>query len=1077
MKKHLLLLIVLPLFSLLGQAQCFNIETILVHACAPSPTPPAVSNEGFNEMVRFKIGPTALNTSNLTVSWPNNPWQGLVQNSTTASKVATLNAGIIAAGSCGQLIEPISGVLPANARVILVTSYNFDVTSNSFNSLNETYYIIFQDNPSTTTGHFVNYNPISGVRTLSVNFIGSCSQSVSYNRSLLIDNSAVTGIVGDYKGASVSFAPNGVATYINNGCTAPVSPFTVNAGANPNVVCPGDVVTLNGSAQGYVSTLWSSTLGGSFTSATSFSSTYTVPTSATSGPFTIKLTATNTCGGTISADIPITISSVNTPTFTQVNPISSGGTLSALPTTSNNGIQGTWSPALNNTSTTTYTFTPNAGQCATTQTMTITVNPVSTCPGTPWSSTIGYLAPTPATNLSGDQFIDTTNGYLFVPPSLATVGYYWTNFKYNGSNMCVPDHFSFEVRLKTSATTGIPSYDTIINVHGSNGDNWATLMGEAAGQSYTAIGVNGTTVLADDPSLVFPSLNNWTVIKMEYVNHQIKYYLDNNLFFTGNYTGDICNLNGFDISFKGSGYVDYVKINDATGTPIYSEEFTNCNNLSVFPNVCNPPITVATSVIAPNCTNGTLQLFATPSVASSNLSYLWTGPNGFSSNSQNPVILIPTTAHIGSYTCQILVNACTPISSSSVQINASDIPSQITPTFNPISAICSGDTATLLPSQSTNGIAGTWSPTFNNNQTTEYTFTPNSGQCATSQTLTVVVNQTITPQFDPVSSICSGSSIAPLPTTSLNGILGSWQPALNNTQTTTYQFTPNSGQCILPQSLTVIVLPLASIPTFDGLGPYCIGQAIPDLPTTSNNGISGTWSPAISNQITTTYTFTPNNTCSVSTQLPLTINPLPTATFSLDQTTACKNGTSPILTFTGAGGTAPYTFTYTFDGGPFQTVTTSNSSNTASVSVPTNTNGSFDYNLFNVQSGNNPACSQPILSTTTVTIFPLPAAVITTNTEEVCQNDTTNSIVFMANRGIPPYTFSYTANGVSQTVSSLAGQNSVSVSVPTNVSGTQTYVLTGVSSSTSPVCSQTQSSTTTITIEPLPTATIAINTS
>ncbi|MCC7532399.1 MAG: T9SS type A sorting domain-containing protein, partial [Bacteroidia bacterium] len=36
---------------------------------------------------------------------------------------------------------------------------------------------------------------------------------------------------------------------------------------------------------------------------------------------------------------------------------------------------GTWSPAINNTATTTYTFTPTAGQCATTTTLTITINP------------------------------------------------------------------------------------------------------------------------------------------------------------------------------------------------------------------------------------------------------------------------------------------------------------------------------------------------------------------------------------------------------------------------------------------------------------------------------------------------------------------------------------------------------------------------------------------------------------------------------------------------------------------------------------------------------------------------------
>ncbi|MCH2231320.1 MAG: T9SS type B sorting domain-containing protein, partial [Crocinitomicaceae bacterium] len=60
-------------------------------------------------------------------------------------------------------------------------------------------------------------------------------------------------------------------------------------------------------------------------------------------------------------------------TFTQVADICEGDTLAALPLVSNNGISGTWSPALDNTATTLYTFTPDTGECATVQTMTITV--------------------------------------------------------------------------------------------------------------------------------------------------------------------------------------------------------------------------------------------------------------------------------------------------------------------------------------------------------------------------------------------------------------------------------------------------------------------------------------------------------------------------------------------------------------------------------------------------------------------------------------------------------------------------------------------------------------------------------
>jgi uncharacterized protein (TIGR02145 family) len=57
-----------------------------------------------------------------------------------------------------------------------------------------------------------------------------------------------------------------------------------------------------------------------------------------------------------------------------VGPYLSGASIPALPTTSTNGVSGTWSPAINNTATTTYTFTPSAGQCGTTTTMTITIN-------------------------------------------------------------------------------------------------------------------------------------------------------------------------------------------------------------------------------------------------------------------------------------------------------------------------------------------------------------------------------------------------------------------------------------------------------------------------------------------------------------------------------------------------------------------------------------------------------------------------------------------------------------------------------------------------------------------------------
>jgi hypothetical protein len=92
------------------------------------------------------------------------------------------------------------------------------------------------------------------------------------------------------------------------------------------------------------------------------------------GPYTITVKDARNCITT--ANITVTILGTPvTPTFNPVAAICAGGVLTPLPTTSLNGITGTWSPALNNTTTTPYTFTPGGSQCATTATLTITVNP------------------------------------------------------------------------------------------------------------------------------------------------------------------------------------------------------------------------------------------------------------------------------------------------------------------------------------------------------------------------------------------------------------------------------------------------------------------------------------------------------------------------------------------------------------------------------------------------------------------------------------------------------------------------------------------------------------------------------
>lgn len=69
------------------------------------------------------------------------------------------------------------------------------------------------------------------------------------------------------------------------------------------------------------------------------------------------------------------------PTFNPIAPFCSGSTAPILPAVSTNGITGTWSPSvIDNTVSASYTFTPTAGQDASTVTIDIIVNPSPSAP-------------------------------------------------------------------------------------------------------------------------------------------------------------------------------------------------------------------------------------------------------------------------------------------------------------------------------------------------------------------------------------------------------------------------------------------------------------------------------------------------------------------------------------------------------------------------------------------------------------------------------------------------------------------------------------------------------------------------
>ncbi|MHA3789599.1 RHS repeat-associated core domain-containing protein [Flavobacterium hauense] len=196
------------------------------------------------------------------------------------------------------------------------------------------------------------------------------------------------------------------------------------------------------------------------------------------------------------------------------------------------------------------------------------------------------------------------------------------------------------------------------------------------------------------------------------------------------------------------------------------------------------------------------------------------------------------------------------------------------PTFYPVMVKCVGDPVSPLPTTSLEGITGIWSPEIYSYGEFVYTFTPNPGQNAKDAYMQILIPELLLPSFNEVPTICAGDYLYELPTVSKENITGFWEPALNNLETTTYTFTPYPGQCASQSTLTISVNP-ALIPSFSEIYSVsiCSGTYLNPLPTTSLEGVEGSWSPPLDKYATTTYTFTPNpGQCADNVQVTIVVN-------------------------------------------------------------------------------------------------------------------------------------------------------------------------------------------------------------
>lgn len=210
---------------------------------------------------------------------------------------------------------------------------------------------------------------------------------------------------------------------------------------------------------------------------------------------------------------------------------------------------------------------------------------------------------------------------------------------------------------------------------------------------------------------------------------------------------------------------------------------------------------------------------------------------------------------------------------------------------------CSTNIPTL-PNTSITGIQGTWNPTTIT-QSGSYTFTPNNNECGDSFVYNVIINTSIAPTFDNLTTqICAGDAVPELPLVSSNGITGHWsETTISNTTSNTYYFYPDEGQCATSFEYVVTVIPVA-YPEFSINSIYCQNSGTFSLPSTSNNGIQGTWTPSsISTTNTGDYVFhfeSNDNACAVY-NLNITVLPANTLPIFDLPTGLCEGSSVPTL--------------------------------------------------------------------------------------------------------------------------------------------------------------------------------------
>ncbi|KAB1156526.1 Ig-like domain-containing protein [Flavobacterium luteum] len=263
-----------------------------------------------------------------------------------------------------------------------------------------------------------------------------------------------------------------------------------------------------------------------------------------------------------------------------------------------------------------------------------------------------------------------------------------------------------------------------------------------------------------------------------------------------------------------------------------------------------------------------------------------------------------------------------------------------TPTFNTIGSVCKG-TNIILPTTSINNITGVWSPPFNPLQTTPYTFTPNSGECATltNQTVTIIQLPVATNTTGP-KSVCSGDKTFINLGSDIPGTTFTW----NVVQTNATGATAGTGTRIEPN--------LEAVSNKSGEAVYSI--------TPNNSGCKG-----------------------ASIEVKITVNPIPDVKVNTEKSTICSGTNTNISLTSGVVGT---TYTWTVNATPNVLGALPGNGNLIQQELSINglTQGSVVYSITPDSNG----CLGTAIDVT-ITVDPLPDSTPVVAKNPICSGETT----------------------------------------------------------------------------------------